>query len=470
MKNLFILIIILFLFQCSKKPEVLITPMKENIVNQLNFEFEDTDDWMSLTIAGNKVGYSVFSFDTLENNIIRSREFMYMELNAGSKILIVSTKGESFGNSNGFVDSFFYKIESADQLMLLYGLYKNDSLNISILSDNTVKNDVVACSPLPISMVDAVRFFGEDEIITLEIFEPSSQSVIEIEIENIGIDTFPEYGVLNHFRATMFGVPVDLWLDKYEKLIVQEMSALSMKLVSVPRQIAEDMSLSENTQDIYKQFRVDVDKQLINPLSIKYLRIIINDLNQNIASFNQIQNGDTIEIYSSEISTVNSTIPDSVKAYLLPTSLIQCDDTKIINKANSIISPQDNPRIKLEKLNNWVFDNLDKEPTFTVPSATDVLNSKKGDCNEHATLLTALLRAVGIPARITVGIVYANNDGFYYHAWCEAYIGQWVSIDPTFGQMPSDATHIALSRGSSAEQAKIITVMGKISIKLLEQN
>ena len=71
---------------------------------------------------------------------------------------------------------------------------------------------------------------------------------------------------------------------------------------------------------------------------------------------------------------------------------------------------------------DWVHEHLEQEPSVTVPSAREVLAARRGDCNEHAVLLTALARAAGIPARVVAGVVYLE-DGFYYHAWNELWLG-----------------------------------------------
>ena len=99
--------------------------------------------------------------------------------------------------------------------------------------------------------------------------------------------------------------------------------------------------------------------------------------------------------------------------------------------------------------------------------ATDVLRTKKGDCNEHATLFTALARAAGIPAKIAVGLTY--KDGFfYYHAWSEIFAGQWIAVDPTLGQFPADAGHIRLITGDLDRQVQVLPVINKIRIEGLE--
>lgn len=120
------------------------------------------------------------------------------------------------------------------------------------------------------------------------------------------------------------------------------------------------------------------------------------------------------------------------------------------------------------KLVNGVYRFLEKNPTASLPSALDVLQTKKGDCNEHAILFTALARAVGIPAKIYVGLVNLNGYAYYYHAWCAVWLGKWVPVDPTFNQFPADVGHLKLKEGEIAEQAVVLKVVGKLKIKTLE--
>jgi transglutaminase-like putative cysteine protease len=97
----------------------------------------------------------------------------------------------------------------------------------------------------------------------------------------------------------------------------------------------------------------------------------------------------------------------------------------------------------------------------------DVLEVKKGDCNEHTALYTALARAAGIPTKMCIGLVY--KDGiFYYHAWPAVHLNGWTPIDPTFGQERADATHLKLLEGGFERQADLMRVVGKIKITVLE--
>ncbi len=79
----------------------------------------------------------------------------------------------------------------------------------------------------------------------------------------------------------------------------------------------------------------------------------------------------------------------------------------------------------------------------------ELLVEEVGDARDHARLFVALARARGIPAREVYGLVYLGDEALAFggHAWVEVVLdGRWVPVDPTWVQMPVDATHVALTR------------------------
>ena len=63
-----------------------------------------------------------------------------------------------------------------------------------------------------------------------------------------------------------------------------------------------------------------------------------------------------------------------------------------------------------------------------------------------------------------------EGKGFLYHSWAESYIGgRWVSVDPTYNQLPADPTHLKLLEGHLPEDmAPIIAIIGRIRMNVLE--
>ena len=75
----------------------------------------------------------------------------------------------------------------------------------------------------------------------------------------------------------------------------------------------------------------------------------------------------------------------------------------------------------------------------------EVIRSRRGDCTEHADLLTTLCRAARIPCRNVAGLMYVADavPAFAGHAWNEVVLdGVWTPVDATWNQTRVDATHL----------------------------
>jgi hypothetical protein len=146
--------------------------------------------------------------------------------------------------------------------------------------------------------------------------------------------------------------------------------------------------------------------------------------------------------------------------------LLQVDDPAIVALAVRIAGDARDPAEVAARLTRWVHDSLGKVITVSVPSATQVLRTRRGDCNEHTQLFTALARAVGIPTRIATGLAYVNGR-FYYHAWPEIRLRDWVAVDPTFGQFPADAAHLRFVVGGLTRQVELLRLVGTLQLEVL---
>lgn len=118
----------------------------------------------------------------------------------------------------------------------------------------------------------------------------------------------------------------------------------------------------------------------------------------------------------------------------------------------------------------WVNGALRKVYGQSSDRASLVLQERRGDCTEHSILFAALARAVGLPARTVHGLVAADVDGsssLFWHEWVEVWAGEWVAVDPTFGQPIADATHLALGVEDSSSavgllgQLRVLEASGK---------
>lgn len=153
--------------------------------------------------------------------------------------------------------------------------------------------------------------------------------------------------------------------------------------------------------------------------------------------------------------------------YLEDSAEVQSKHPLIRTLAKELVGDSKDAWKASRKINKWVFDNLEKELVDSA-SALNALKERKGECQTHTYLFTALARAAGIPTKIVNGLVYSPQyQGFLYHAWPEVYVGEWRALDPTFGQDLVDATHIKLSEGKKDGQFKLMEFVGKVKIELI---
>ena len=211
-----------------------------------------------------------------------------------------------------------------------------------------------------------------------------------------------------------------------------------------------------------------------SPTGTARLRLrVIGAALPGIASSRQRLTADTLEINREgelEAHAMPYRLPNhdtALARWLVPEALIQSRDPRIAAEARQILQREKNPARAAEILAHWVHASLRRVALSDgVPSAAKVLENRTGDCNEFTTLYVALARAAGLPARTVAGLLYVNGR-FYYHAWPEVYLGDWVAIDPLFDQFPADAAHVRLAVGGLARQVELVPLIGRLKLEVL---
>jgi transglutaminase-like putative cysteine protease len=216
-------------------------------------------------------------------------------------------------------------------------------------------------------------------------------------------------------------------------------------------------------------------QRIDDPRDVRRLRIRLEgaDLSSpDVQGAGQTVDGNIIELRDARELAAQTGDSDHLRR-LAPETLIESDAPEIRAEAELAVRGVVGDRDRAERLARYVNGLLDKKPTVSIPSAREVLRTKVGDCNEHTALYVAMARALGIPARIAVGLVFIHG-AFYYHAWPEVYIdegsnrGLWLPVDPTLNQFPADATHVRLARGGLDKQATILPMIGHLKITVLD--
>jgi hypothetical protein len=93
---------------------------------------------------------------------------------------------------------------------------------------------------------------------------------------------------------------------------------------------------------------------------------------------------------------------------------------------------------KAKAVEAWVHKNM-RQVEFSQAMGTCGNTAKElsGDCTEHAMLAAGMCRALGVPSRTALGLVYADTRTgatMAYHMWFEVWAdGGWVALDAIMG-------------------------------------
>jgi transglutaminase-like putative cysteine protease len=286
---------------------------------------------------------------------------------------------------------------------------------------------------------------------------------------SIPLGTFKTYRV----RMNYLGAEYTVWITP-DGEVVKEVSPLG--IVSFKETGEHFITNDISSFDIVDKTAISSNLKIENPRGLEFLSIRIGGIESTdgldlIDNYRQFINDGLIEVRVGPLSDINTyEIPYTgkvLKAYTQESILIQSTNDEIVKRASVILGGEKNSLEATRKINDWVYKNLEKTPTISLPNALDVLESRKGDCNEHAALFTALARAAGIPTKLVLGLVFLDGK-FYYHAWNEAFVGKWIAVDPTFGQLPADASHIKFIEGNLDRSSEILRLVGKIKLDVVE--
>ncbi len=151
-----------------------------------------------------------------------------------------------------------------------------------------------------------------------------------------------------------------------------------------------------------------------------------------------------------------------------PNNLVQSDNPRLAALAREAVGNEEDPWKQVLALERFVHGYVDSKNFSTAfASAAEVAEAREGDCTEHAVLLAAMARALGIPARVAIGLVYQDGK-FYYHMWTEVHVGgRWTAVDATLAKGGIGAAHLKLAhshlKGGSAFSAflPVVNVLGR---------
>ena len=465
-------------------------------------------NFYTLELGGRAVGLASSKLDTVPDGFLLE-DFMRLDLPALGQTGTAAARTRVALTPTLQVRDFGFDLQSEVGNFSAEGAVQGDSLlTVEIQAGGEpqqvsyrLSNAPVFAAVLPIRVAAG----GELEVgrtLRLPVFDPSTLSTRDVSVEVVEHDTLavPDSSLVDaatgrwvpatwdsipawKIAESYGGVRIESWVDEDGRILRAE-SPLGFSMVRTEYELARQALAEAEGQearavddDVILSTAVAANVDLGDVERADELRFLLRGVDLEgfqLDGGRQRLVGDTLIVSRESWGQVDPGYQLPYKRMDLAEALqseplIQSDDPRIQREARSRAGRGPRRRDPAEvarRLTTAVHEMLDKEITFSVPSALQVLDGRRGDCNEHTVLYVAMARALGLPARTAVGLVYVNG-GFFYHAWPEVWLGEWVAVDPTFGQTPADAAHLRFIVGGLAQQVEIVRLIGRLEIDVL---
>jgi len=440
-------------------------------------------EWKEIFLKDRKVGYAVGMIKPFGGGYY-VREEIFLRLN------LAGSKGSLYSLTQAQVDekfqmrNFYFLITSGVVRFSISGKMEGDHLILSTGrgGGERVQRIKMAHPPMLAAGMEYFlrsRRISVGESFSLPLLDPATLSQKEAVLRVTGKENLTLHRIsyeAYRIETEVWGKPLTIWIDE-KGVTLKEEGFMGFTLVRSSPSRAIVFTEGDEAMDLYEMTAVKPDRSLRDPTRLKLLKLKLEGidekpfLNMGLQGGRQSIDGRILTVTRESLPLTSSySIPfpysEWAKPYLEPEFNLESSDPEIIEKSIAICGAEKDPLRAARKLLQWVYSHIEKRPVLSVPSALETLRTGVGDCNEHATLLAALLRAVGIPARLNIGLVY-SREKFYYHAWTEAYLGDWISMDAALNQMPVDATHVKFIEGNLEKQIEMVRVIEKLELKVI---
>ena len=444
--------------------------------------------WTGIVFSGNKIGFSHFRLapaahaqDSFE--ITSEAVFTFRLLMMDKKVVL---RSYDLVKNDLSIDRFEYDYDIDGSLMHLSGEVRGGLLFVKTLSggQGQMQDFPIQDAIYPASIMylyPAIHGLDVGRSYEYQVYDGETRTVSTVKQEILAYeesDLFEGKGF--KMKTVIKGQGVTSWVDTEGRPLLE--TALGGVIISglesesrAKRYLA---SSSINKDETLINFSlITTDRQIEKARKVRYLEVALIGIGKDMAipSDERQQCSDKNDHLICRISSGSASSPgvscsDPVmSSYLKSTLAVPASNRRIQLKAEQIVEGVFDRHEQVRALIDWIQKNIEQKPV-DVFTAIDVLDKGKAECQGLTFLYAALARALGIPTRVVNGIVYAEElGGFLYHTWAESCLGdRWISLDPTFGQLAADATHIKFVEGETPDDLlPLVDFIGKIRAEII---
>jgi hypothetical protein len=443
------------------------------------------DLWDAALLDGNRAGYvhtSVLEIEKDGRKILHTTLVLDMTLKRFNDTIRMHVESGTEETADGKVTGVFMRQTlGKQQTLVLTGTVEGKELHLKI-AGNMSLDKKIPWNEQVVGLYREMQIFKEKQVkpgdaFTYLHFEPMINGVVTVQVrikdpEEVEIDKIRKKLLrVDALPDKIEGVQLPLtryWLDG-DRVVVRSLSEVpglgKMEMVRTTKEQALQGVLAASIGDIGLTQLLPLNRRLLGPhdTNLVVYKVTLSSEDDPATALAQddrqsVKNvqGKSLELHVKAVRQPPATAPDGAKVgdeYLESNYFINCADDKVKELARKAAGDETDAWKKAQKIERWVKNNM-KVQDFTEAMATadHVARTLEGDCTEHAMLAAAMCRAVGVPSRTAIGLVYVDQrDGAVlgYHMWTEVWVrGQWLGIDATLGRGSVGAGHVKITDAS----------------------
>lgn len=426
------------------------------------------DQWFTVLLDGRKIG-SFESTRTVRGGEVVTTQTLDLSIERAGTAVGLTSKETTEETPDGKPLAFQALSKLSGGETTIDGTVRGDKVSVKTTTGGALQARVIdwpkgAMLPEGLRLAGLAKGLAPGTRYSALAFQPSSLDIAEIETrvgDKESVDLPGGAKMLTAVEQTMLlgGAPVKsrLWVDAEQTVHKLTMPVIGVDLVLLACDRACATAPNQGT-DIFDRTMMVSPRALARSELDRGMRYVLAPSDggdplklPDTGEQRVVAEGDTLVVEIAPASRAGDEKKPGEADYA-PNDWLQSKAPEVESLAKKAAAGTHDPAAQMKQLETFVRGYIsNKTLGVGYASALEVVHKPEGDCTEHAVLLAALGRSLGIATRVVDGLAYAPGFAgkervFVPHAWVQAWVnGRWQSFDAALPGF--DAGHIALSVG-----------------------
>lgn len=462
---------------------------------------DQESQWFGVYLGSNKLGYVNIETSAVEfrgKPSLRAQSEMHMNVGMFGIEAKLKVSAVEYRNLDGSPRYMVARVVSSGHADSVEATYTEDKVSYVANKQGVVKTETLKLPEGANFMADptmggVTAQIGIGDYLEGYFFEPQTLKLLKcsVHVEEKEMIETPLTGEVEAYRVKVKTPLADstMWATKDGRMLKVE-TLLAIAMIAEPEEMAkEDLVVTDADGDGGSVFdfadatAIVLADEIANPRDVRKLTLEMGGFSKklnlpddDVQSQELVKRSDDLYTYRFAVTAKE---PGEAKGAVLPldestfgehlasSMYVLSDDEQFKRIATEVVGDEKDVVKASKAICDWVHNHIKPTPEIgLVRNARDIYNARKGVCRDYATLHATVARAAGIPTKVCVGLCYWNGR-FYYHAWVESWMGEWIAQDPVLGDVLCDAARIKLSEGDITSIFDVMRDFGSFQPKLI---